>query len=424
MLGVTIEEPPATPLVIDVQVQVTRLAPSPPPPLPLPRSPPPPSPPPPSPPTPPPSSPTATSEDRANSRGLLWVPLWAPLSVLLVVAVVLLVLCYRRHSHISRNEANLRISRDRANLDLQMLSHQVKTRVQVQSDESASLPDSLPAKRRSTASLPPGPPSSSASQSVGPVHPGGGDTDSAGLVQNTETCSSLAEGVLGVQGSGTAPSPETEPTPDRLPTPEAMDAFLVSLLADEEAVLELHNILTPAEAASIGRPAKEEPNPGYLPARPNPEVVASYLPTSGHVIPPVVTVAAVEVVAGATVAQQRVPVHVISHGAQEVVDNRLQWQGGNQPMTPRQQALYVALQRVHFARTEIEIYQLVHMLATALGASRTESGTIKALHAVLIQMVRPGMSEKQACSSTGASMSNFKKWRRRVQHAQLDLPPP
>ena len=202
-----------------------------------------------------------------------------------------------------------------------------------------------------------------------------------------------------------------------------MDAFLVSLLADEEAVLELHNILTPAEAAAIGRPAKEEPNPGYLPARPNPEVVASYLPAGGHVIPPVV-VAAVEVVAGVTVAQQRVPVHVISHGAQEVVDNRLQWQGGNQPMTPRQQALYVALQRVHFARTEIEIYQLVHMLATALGASRTESGTIKALHAVLIQMVRPGMSEKQAYSSTGASMSNFKKWRRRVQHAQLDLPPP
>jgi len=53
-----------------------------------------------------------------------------------------------------------------------------------------------------------------------------------------------------------------------------------------------------------------------------------------------------------------------------------------------------------------------------------ERGTIKALYAVLIQMGRPGMSEKQAYSATGASMSNFKKWRRRVQHAQLDLPPP
>ena len=93
-------------------------------------------------------------------------------------------------------------------------------------------------------------------------------------------------------------------------------------------------------------------------------------------------------------------------------------------MTPRQQALHVALQGAQVARTETEIYQLVHHLATALGSKRPETGTIKALHAVLIQMGRPGMSEKEAWSSTGASMSNFKKWRRRVQHAQLDLPPP
>jgi len=39
-------------------------------------------------------------------------------------------------------------------------------------------------------------------------------------------------------------------------------------------------------------------------------------------------------------------------------------------------------------------------------------------------MARPGMSEKEAYRATGASMSNFKKWRKRVQYAQLDLPPP
>eukprot|EP00964_Phaeocystis_antarctica_P130449 scaffold94311_cov75-Phaeocystis_antarctica.AAC.1 len=44
----------------------------------------------------------------------------------------------------SRDRANLRISRDRANLDLQMISHQIQ-RAQTQSDDSASLPDSLPA---------------------------------------------------------------------------------------------------------------------------------------------------------------------------------------------------------------------------------------------------------------------------------------
>ena len=104
---------------------------------------------------------------------------------------------------------------------------------------------------------------------------------------------------------------------------------------------------------------------------------------------------------------------------QEVVDIRPKWHFN---MTPRQQALSVALHQVQFARTETEVYVLVHMLAAALGASRTEDGTVKALHAVLIQMRRPGMREKEAYSSTGASMSNFKKWRRRVQHAQLDLP--
>ena len=84
----------------------------------------------------------------------------------LLVVVVLLVLGYRRHSRLARNEANLRISRDRANFDLQMMSHQV-LRVQVQSDDSASLPDSLLSKRSrylrkaQATSLPPGPPSSS-----------------------------------------------------------------------------------------------------------------------------------------------------------------------------------------------------------------------------------------------------------------------
>ena len=174
VLGVTIEETPATPSAIDVQVQVTRLAPSPPPP-----SQPFQSPPPPSPPTPPSSSPTAASEDKANSQGPQSVPLWLLLVVLLLVVlllVVLLVIGYRRRSRFSRNEANLLISRDRANLDLQMISHQVQAGVQkgtdTQSDDSASLPDSLLAKRSislakaSTASLPPGPPSSSTGQSV------------------------------------------------------------------------------------------------------------------------------------------------------------------------------------------------------------------------------------------------------------------
>ena len=132
------------------------------------------------------------------------------LSVLLVVAVVLLVLGYSRHSRVTRDRANLRISRDRANLDLQMISHQVHKK-ETQADDSASLPDSLHAKRPSslanarTASLPPGPPSSSTGHSVGESN-----TDGADLVQNTKTRSSLSSLPLGAPfgtagGSSTAP---------------------------------------------------------------------------------------------------------------------------------------------------------------------------------------------------------------------------
>ena len=89
----------------------------------------------------------------------------------------------------------------------------------------------------------------------------------------------------------------------------------------------------------------------------------------------------------------------------------------------RQQAVHVARQLMLAARSETETLKMVRALALALGAVRTESGTIKAVHAVLLLLDRPEMSEKEAYTSTGASMSNFKKWRKRIRHAQLGLPP-
>ena len=92
---------------------------------------------------------------------------------------------------------------------------------------------------------------------------------------------------------------------------------------------------------------------------------------------------------------------------------------GQGSMTPGQQALHVARQRMQIARTtDVELHQAIHKLGMALGASRMEEGTIKALHAVLLQMDRPGMSETEACTSKGASLTNFRKWKRRVQQVQ------
>ena len=73
VLGITIEEPPATPSVIDVAVQVTRLAPSPPPP---------------SPPTSPPTSPITVIASDSSSD--LSVPLIVGIAVSAFVLVVLL----------------------------------------------------------------------------------------------------------------------------------------------------------------------------------------------------------------------------------------------------------------------------------------------------------------------------------------------
>ena len=101
--------------------------------------------------------------DNADSRGELPLPLWALLSMGLVAAVALLILGY----HLGR-EANLRASRDRSNLDLQMMSHQQQVQITVHNHADSFVPGSLPADPMSSAkvppapSLPPGPPSSSA----------------------------------------------------------------------------------------------------------------------------------------------------------------------------------------------------------------------------------------------------------------------
>lgn len=90
---------------------------------------------------------------------------------------------------------------------------------------------------------------------------------------------------------------------------------------------------------------------------------------------------------------------------------------GKVGMTRGQQALYVARQRMQISCTDAEINQLVKTLALALGATRPENATRKALFAVLVHLNRPEMSEQEVCASTGASLTNLKRWRNRVLNA-------
>ena len=83
-----------------------------------------------------------------------------------------------------------------------------------------------------------------------------------------------------------------------------------------------------------------------------------------------------------------------------------------------EQALLVARRDILVAQDQIHVHRVVRTLGMALGATRMEVGTLRALHAVLLQQARPGMSDTEAYRSTGASRSSFQKWRRRVEVAQ------
>ena len=63
------------------------------------------------------------------------------------------------------------------------------------------------------------------------------------------------------------------------------------------------------------------------------------------------------------------------------------------------------------------VNQVVHTLALALGATRTEAATRKALLAVLVLLNRPEMSEQEVCASMGVSSRNFQRWQSRVLNA-------
>ena len=109
----------------------------------------------------------STGDEQTPGMFFAWAArILLPLCVLLAAGIVWL------HRTTSRRSVNLRRSRDRAQSDLQLLSHQV-TRVHI---GTGSLPDSLPDQRllalrgaplsAAEVSLPPGPSSSSHAQSV------------------------------------------------------------------------------------------------------------------------------------------------------------------------------------------------------------------------------------------------------------------
>ena len=296
-------------------------------------------------------------------------------------------------------------------------------------------------------SLPPGPPSSpSGSPPVSPftglpsnaTQSGNGEAPTAGSAPVFSSAQELERDLLRI-------SPQ--------------DALLTDVLADKEVseLLIQHSTGTPEQSAgrpmaAIGPPVDEqglrigqEPGHGlpfdlpYLtrPTRPLESTSSSPLPPPAQqrMIPDTATMQdTVTVDSTATVdstpqrqgnTRQGVASDLPVGSSSNVHEppTSLEGQSSNIASTPQQHALHVALDRMKAARSDVEKYYILRALAVALGAARTESGTINALHAVLLQLERPELSCEEACASSGASLSNFRKWRRRVHLARLNLPP-
>ena len=300
-------------------------------------------------------------------------------------------------------------------------------------------------------SLPPGPPSSHSGSP--PVSP------STGLPSNA---SGNDEAPTAGSAPVTAPviSSSQELERDLLRT-SSQDALLTDVLVDKEVseLLIQHSTCAPEQSArrpvaATGLPVDEqglgigqEPGHGlpfdlpYLirPARPLDSTSSSpQLPPAAQqrMIPDTTTTMQHTVTVESTVTVdstqrqgsilQGIVASDLPVGSSSNVHEppaSLEGQSSSIASTPQQQALHAALDRMKVVRSDVEKYYVVRALAVALGAARTEGGTISALHSVLLQLERPELSCEEACASTGASLSNFRKWRRRVHLARLNLPP-
>ena len=416
-----------------------------------------------------------------------------PVVAVLVIAVLML---YRHSLRLSKAEANLRISRDRANLDLQMIVHQSRVMQEHQRQPTDALSDcSQPGQRSSQLvappySLPPGPPSSSgpsaAEHEVAHVLlscAGGQANHQTGQAnhQNGQGAGVAAEAVgSGVAALATVPS--AAPIPCAVPNQqwhaqsmagvacggvaamatapsgcgkswlgfgEALSAAPIPVVAVapnhqwralSAGVFGCHDnqcagvaamatscshpsaarILAPSHgqwhghSVTCGGVAAASSVPS---AAPNGYQYQGYAQSAGMACGDAAPISCAAPLPCAPIASTAA---AASYDPTRSLGGCCTSQSTNTTKPTPEQALQLARHSILVAQTQIEVHRVVRTLGMALGATRMESGTIKALHAVLLQLARPGMSDVEAYTATGASRSNFTKWRRRVQNVQLD----
>ena len=187
----------------------------------------------------------------------MW-PLWALLPLCLLLCLIL-VLLYRRFT---RNEAILRASRDRAQVDLQMIVHQAQ-KGKPQADGSV-VGSVAPAQRLSSVtSLPPGPPSSAAWSEAGYEMTGdrlsGGMSRSTGPQRGLAPTSSAANSSVAYSQHATL---QLVQTPSALPQAQALPAASASAMGPSGQVP------APSRVTSFAVPFKRSAPPTSAPAPP------------------------------------------------------------------------------------------------------------------------------------------------------------
>ena len=185
--------------------------------------------------------------------------MWAllPVCLLLVSALVLL---YRRHSRLSRDRTNALLSRDRANVDLQLMVQAMRISNVY---DSCSLPARRPASLTGATSLPPGPPSSAAGDSVA------GQEE---VLRSVPSSTGEADQLRGEERGSTAHS-GVAPTAPTLPSAENLEQASRQLLAGGQSVPP-----TPANDAPPAPPCSSVSSERIAPPAPAPTTLGSKNP--------------------------------------------------------------------------------------------------------------------------------------------------
>ena len=342
-----------------------------------------------------------------------------PLCLLFVVAFLLL---FRHSRRLSRAGANLRVSRDRATLDLQMTLHQNSRREPKQHQAADELSDcSLPGRQAAPPeSLPPGPPSSVSDQSAveqevahALLSCARGQTNhqcpSAGTAGTGAACSGVAALVSSCSALvHPTPSAVAPPTPTPSVAPTSRQLYRHAQTAEVACCGVAATALPPTPSMAPDQQWHGQGGGGVvLTAAPFSSVTPMYEAFGSSVSNSLVAAAPYDETTGSFGCSQS------NTGGQvtQVASNGV-------PKPTPEQALLVARRSILVAQNQVDVDRIVRTLGMALGASRMEAGTSRALHAVLLQLAWPGMNDVEAYRSTGASRSNFTKWRRRVQQVQ------